>query len=423
VLVSRELLWLFWFVIGSCPLVADIFDDYKVWSSGDGRQIEARVLSIDPEAETVRMERPGGTAFTAAWKHFSDADQTRLAAASVSNVESTKSAGEPPLEKSARPKSAQVELPERLELKDVPMVEQKGNFCVPASATMVAGYHGIETDQDEVARLSSEMSASNEGTYPSDMLLAMNKLGFEGRPLYWKTSEEFFTSILPAIRQQLFEAGPIYISFKPGVFGSMGHGCVIVGYDDRKQELLFHNPWGNTFESEYVKVAGQAHGIVLIDPPLAAPIASPELIDTIKKLIPRFEGDFIRLAKRLDQSDQGYKLVWCSRRDARGDRRFAEDTARDDGRKILELAFERNPAVIIPYSPSGTTEKYYFVTRPPEGGARFLVRAIDAQGWQEAELYTLGSLTRNWATEIEVSKTGEKIWELPMIELHPSRSL
>ena len=56
------------------------------------------------------------------------------------------------------------------------------------------------------------------------------------------------------------------------------------------------------------------------------------------------------------------------------------------------------------------------MTRPPEGGARFLVRNIDNQGWSKAQLQTLGSLTRNWATAFITNEDGP-IWELPMIEL------
>ncbi|MFT5837199.1 MAG: hypothetical protein ACI9ZV_000703 [Candidatus Azotimanducaceae bacterium] len=95
----------------------------------------------------------------------------------------------------------------------------------------------------------------------------------------------------------------------------------------------------------------------------------------------------------------------------------------DDGRLILELAFERNPAVLIPQSKGGETEKYLFVTRAPEGGARFLVRSIDEHGWGEPELMNLGSLTRNWVTAFDQKAGDEKVWELPMIELHLDPSL
>ncbi len=364
------------------------------------------------------MERADGLRFTLSWDRLSEADQARLKAA----VSSQAAAPEPTTASKQAP-AAKLELPESYTLKDVPMVKQKGNYCVPASAAMIAGFHGIETDQDQVAELSSEMSASNQGTYPSDMLLAMEKLGFSGHARHWKKEKEFAEAVLPEIRRALFETGPIYVSFRPNVFGGMGHGCVIIGYNDRKEELYFHNPWGNEFEETYDRVAIDAYGVVFIEAPEPAPVASEAFVAKIQSIVPKFEGDFLALANRLERAAQAHELVWCSRRDARDDKRFARDTARDDGRTILELAFERNPAVLIPHSDDGETTRYQFVTRPPEGGSRFLVRSVDAQGWSEPELQTLGSLTRNWATAFKPENSPEKIWELPMIELHPDPSL
>ena len=189
------------------------------------------------------------------------------------------------------------------------MVTQKGNFCVPASAAMIAGFHGIKTDQDQIAQLSSEASISNEGTYPSDMSLAMAKLGFDGHTLIWKDEAEFNDQALPTIRRALVDTGPIYISFRPGVFGTMGHGCVIIGYDDRREEMLFYNPWGNQFKKEYDEVATDGYGIVRFDPPRAAPIASDALIAQIQQHAPRFDGDFLALANRLKQAGQSFELL------------------------------------------------------------------------------------------------------------------
>ncbi|MDG1241345.1 MAG: C39 family peptidase [Opitutae bacterium] len=312
-------------------------------------------------------------------------------------------------------------LPTKFQCSRVPMVTQKGNFCVPASAAMIAGFHGIKTDQDQIAQLSSKASISNEGTYPSDMSLAMGKLGLDGRTLLWKDEAEFNAKILPAIRRALIKTGPIYISFRPGVFGSTGHGCIIVGYDDRRQEILCYNPWGNEFSKDYSDVAVQGYGIVVFDPPRIAPTASDAFITQIQLCVPRFDGDFLTLANQLQKSKQSFELVWCSRRDSRNDKHFAVDTARRDGRKILELAFRRNPAVLIPASPNGNTTKYYFVTRPPQGGASYLVREITEQGWSDAALKTLGSLTRKWATALTVPGKSKPVWELPMIELHEAR--
>ena len=296
------------------------------------------------------------------------------------------------------------------------MIKQKGNYCVPASAAMIAEFHDIKTNQEQLAELSSEMSANNLGTYPSDMILAMQKLGFVAHALHWEDQAVFTEKILPEIRRTLYETGPIYVSFRPNIFGIMGHGCVIVGYDDRKEELHFYNPWGSKFEKTYGQVAVESSGLVLIEAPENDYVATDAFTKNIRSKIPRFEGDFLDLSARLNRLDQPHKLVWCSRRDAHKDKRFAQNTAREDGRLILELAFERNPAVLIPYSEDGVTRRYLFVTRPPEGGARFLVRSIDKQGWSKAQLQTLGSLTRHWPTAFITNKDGP-IWELPMIEL------
>lgn len=375
----------------------------REWTSSDGRAIIATIEHIDTKAKNVRMRRADGASFTIQWDRLSPED-IALIVASL-NTEKT---------------DTPTEIPDDLKLRNVPMVKQKGNYCVPASATMIAGYHGIETDQDQVAKLSSEASESNQGTYPSDMILAMQKLGFEGQALHWE-EDTFFNEALPKIRRALVETGPIYISFRPGVFGEMGHGCVIIGYNNRREELTFHNPWGTVFEKSYSEVATQGYGVVFIDPPKAAPIASELFIQQMEQTLPTFTGNFLVVAQRLLQNKQPHELVWCSRRDARDDRRFAKDTARRDGRKILELAFERNPAVLIPYSPDGITEKYFFVTRPPEGGASFMVREITDTGWSEPELQTLGSLTREWTTLFQTSNSTESVWELPMIELQEAQ--
>lgn len=377
-------------------------------------------MEIDSTAKTVRMERDDGIRFTLDWDRLSEDDQKRLAAA----ITATQRA--PGEHIKSIPLAARTEeqtLPESFILKDVPMIVQKGNYCVPASAAMIAGFHDIKTDQDQVAELSSEMSANNEGTYPSDMLLAMEKLGFNGQALHWEDEVDFLKNALPEIRRALVNDGPVYVSFRPRVFGIMGHGCVIVGYNDRRGEIYFYNPWGNEFEKEYETLGLEGYGVVLIQPPTPAPVATDEFVTKIQGLIPIHDGNFLVLAHRLKQVNQAHELVWCSRRDARDDRNFARDTARDDGRKILELAFERNPAVLIPYSENGISTRYQFVTRPPEGGAQFLVRSIDQNGWSEPTLQTLGSLTRHWVTAFDASDSEEKVWELPMIELHPDTTL
>ncbi len=376
----------------------------RIWTSADGRTLTATLLAVDSTAQTVSLRRTDGTEFTITWQQLSQEDATRLKTEQAATATTTTNAP----------------LPESFELRDVPMVQQKGNYCVPASAAMIAGFHGLKTDQDEIAQLSSEASVSNQGTYPADMLLAMEKLGFTGQRRHWERAD-FTDQVLPEIRKALLNRGPIYLSFRSGVFGKMGHGCVIIGYNDRRQELTLHNPWGELMTRTYEEVARDAYGVVFIDPPQTAPIASDAFIESMKQQVPHFKGNILAVSQQLTAAQIPHELLWCSRRDAREDSRFAQDTARRDGRKILELAFERNPAVLIPYSPKGETESYYFVTRPPEGGARFMVWEINQNGWKAPALKTLGSLTRNWATRFSIANSPDSVWELPMIELTEGR--
>ncbi|MEO0509558.1 MAG: papain-like cysteine protease family protein [Verrucomicrobiota bacterium] len=384
--------------------------DTRIWESVDGRRIEAKVLSIDHSDRTVRLQRTDGMRFTIQFDQLSTTDNEQLEAwqpqannSEIADLETAKKIAE---------------LPKRFTVRNVPMVKQELNYCVPASAAMIASFHGLKTDQYEIARMSSGMSESNEGTYPRDMLFAMKKLGFDGQLIHWK-QEEFNSGPSQAIKRALVEKGPVYISFRPGVFGDSGHGCVIVGYDDGREEFSLHNPWGNKFKKSYLDLSYDGYGIAIIAPQEAGPLASDQFIEEIMSVVPKHEGDFLALYGRIEAAGQKAGWLWCSRADARNDEDFARDTARYEGRKILERSFKRNPAVLIPYSPDGVTGKFLFVTRPAEGGARFMVHEISTNGWNDPSLWTIGSLTRYWTTAFSIEGNEEKIWELPMIELHP----
>ena len=392
----------------------DLLDQQRVWTSEDQRSIEAKLLDADADKRTAKLRRKDGYTFTIEWNMLSAADQAALQKwtdARRQPVSTPTTSSKPP-----------EELPKKFVLKKVPMIKQSYNYCVPASASMIAGFHDIETDQNELAKLSSFSSEGNQGTYPRDMLLAMEKLGFTGKSMHWQNEAVFMEDVLPKIKRALYDVGPIYISFKAGVFGEMGHGCVIVGFNDRAEELHFYNPWGNEFERDYELIAKQCSGIVIINPPDEAPSADEAFIKHIQSTLPKITGSILDIVNRLTQTNQDYELIWCNRYDERNSKRYAEHTAKNDGRKILELAFERNPAVIIPYSPDGQTEHCYLVIRPPEGGSRFYAYKLTTQGWEEPELYTLGSLTREWPTLLKLPNQSDPIWELPLIELQPSDS-
>ena len=415
----------------SLPLDATPLAETRTWTSQNGRTIQAKLIDAQHDIKTVKLKRIDGRIFNLDWDQLNDADQALLLAHCI---EKTPSQAAGPIVEIEPATFTGEELPKKLKLRRVPMVVQKHNYCVPASASMIAGYHGVKANQDEIAKLSSKGSEENEGTYPSEMVSAMEKLGFTGRLSYWQEKDEFFDRVLPAIRANLLKTGPIYISFKPGAFGSFGHGCVIVGYDDRKQVMLFFNPWGNEFEEDYTQVARLAEGVAFIEPPKQSSTASDEFILSIQQAIPKMPEGLNQIINSLKKSKIKHELTWCSRYDELSNQKFADDTARKDGRKILKFAFERAAAAIIPFSPQGHTKKYFLVTRPPKGGARFAIRALDSKGWSEPKLQSLGSLTREWPTEFkkdEIDSLGtnkikdvlnlidsnQSIWQLPMIEL------
>ncbi|MCH2036512.1 MAG: C39 family peptidase, partial [Puniceicoccaceae bacterium] len=392
--------------------------EMRKWTSNDGRTMQAQLINAD-SLEALQFKLKSGQKAQIPITRLSEADATFI----VMWQQSQEALSEPTeadvkqSNENDAVEHAKEKLPRKFTLKRMPMVVQFGNYCVPASAAMIANFHDLDVDQYQIAQLSSAGSAGNLGTFPRDMKLAMEKIGFTGKEEFWNNSNEFQQDILPQIKNALFREGPIYISFRPGVFGSMGHGCVIVGYDDRKAELHFHNPWGNTFEKTYAAVAVQSAGLVYIQAPKKSPVATDEKIIALQQKMPRTTGNLRDLYNTLKFQSISFDLIWCNRYDTLEDRSFADDTARRDGRLMLKLAFRRNPAVILPNSPKGETKSFYLVSRPPNGGAQYKVQEITPQGWGPAKLMTLGSLTREWPTLVE-NKSGERVlWQLPLIEL------
>ncbi|CAI8263809.1 MAG: Uncharacterised protein [Opitutia bacterium UBA7350] len=396
-----------YFLLATFCFAVDEIHSMRIWNSDDGRSMEAKVLDAS-NLQAIRFRLHNGRLATIPITRLSKSDQVLLR----SWDERQKSTAKAIQSKTTKP----TPLPSKVLLKRVPMIQQFGNFCVPASAAMIANFHEVEVDQYQIAQLSSAESADNKGTYPSDMAAAIKKLGLSSRILFWNERDKFHEIVLPKIRESIVQEGPIYISFKPGVFGNMGHGCVVVGYDDRKEELLFHNPWGNEFELEYEAVAVQASGLVFIEPPKAFPVASDAMIEQFKKSIPTVKPNLEHLCQKLHQSEINFELIWCNRIDSMKDNKFAKDTAREEGRPMLKLAFRRNAAVIIPYSPRGKLTHFYLVTRAPRGGASYLARKIGPSGWSGPEIKTLGSLTREWSTLFK-AKNGDEFWQLPLLEI------
>lgn len=397
--------------------------DARQWTSPNGATIEAELVDANAQRREVLLLRADGRRFRAGWDRFSLEDQEFLADW-CAQQEATQS-----VVKDEGPTSAPAETeppPDKLELRDVPMVKQIGAYCVPASASMIAAFHGIEADQELIAILSSGSSEDHEGTYPSDMALAMRKLGFRPMQTVWEYGESdeefarFQKETLPLIVESLYVDGPVYVSFKAGVFGPTGHGCVIIGYNNRRERFELHNPWGNAFSLDYEDFAVQTQGMVRVKPPVVLPPASDDFRERVEAALPVLPDGLEEAFHALAESGIRTEIALCSRRDERDDRRFAEQTARREGRQILDLAFNRVSAVLLPKAGrKGELEGFYYITQPPEGGARYLAALLDDGGWGEPELLNIGDFARDWALllQAETAFTAEH-WDLPLIELH-----
>lgn len=122
---------------------------FRTWTNAKGQELRAKFISADDTENTLTIENESLKKFTIGIDTLSEPDQELIRAwlAEQVNYSNTGAPEQQPQKK--------VEIPSKLKLKSVPMVEQKENYCVPASAAMIAEFHDIKTDQDEIAKLSS----------------------------------------------------------------------------------------------------------------------------------------------------------------------------------------------------------------------------------------------------------------------------
>ena len=117
-------------VVCGAQLTAKAPDLLRTWTSQECQQLRAQLLDSDTSANSSRMRRDDGRIITIPWSRLSIDDQAFIQTA-LKNVEVSP---DTPAEQTA----TSTTLPRTIKLKRVPMVTQKGNFCIPASAAMIA---------------------------------------------------------------------------------------------------------------------------------------------------------------------------------------------------------------------------------------------------------------------------------------------
>ena len=313
------------------------------------------------------------------------------------------------------------ELPSNFKFRDLPEVVQEGSYCVPACGAWIAKFHDIKTDQQEIAKLSSQGSMDNSGTNPLDMARALENFGFRYRPIINQHTagdvDGFIAKTLPLFKEALVREGPMYISFKPGMFGANGHGCVVIGYSDTRNEMYFYNPWGQEFSQPYREVEKYTRNVIAFTPPKAMKDEAVDyavLTKALRQAIPNNAHDIMRLEAALHICGVSCKFVECNRRDLMDDEKKTERLALRESQKFIDLAMERVPAILIPQTDDEGITCYLFARKSPESKNKLLVQRINSQGWGDPELSSSKQLIRSWTTPVDAN--GKTLWMLPMFE-------
>lgn len=311
--------------------------------------------------------------------------------------------------------------PPRFELKNVPLVKQDGSYCVPASAAMIANFHNLRITQAQLANLSSDASRQHKGTWSGDMANAMEMLGFLSETRLWadldtdKDFARFERDVLPFIRASLQQDGPLYVSFKPGVYGTSGHGCVIVGYNDRgKGELSIHNPWGKRETYDYRDFSRKAQEVVRFRWQSPAAGDSAALEKSVMDALHRMPVDLTDAMNLLRAAGLKPALRLHGRRDRRDDRFEIERWSLAQGFRVIKSTLAHHPLCLIPVGRDDRIIGWYLLRNDADNPAP-LVRPRGVKGWSEAARLPADTVFKTWSTSVNIP--GELNWDMPLIEL------
>ena len=130
--------------------------EMRKWTSNDGRTMQAQLINAD-SLEALQFKLKSGQKAQIPITRLSEADATFIVMWQQSQ-EALSEPTEADLKQSNENDAvehAKEKLPRKFILKRMPMGVQFGNYCVPASAAMIANFHDLDIDQYQIAQLSS----------------------------------------------------------------------------------------------------------------------------------------------------------------------------------------------------------------------------------------------------------------------------
>ena len=132
-------------------------------------------------------------------------------------------------------------------IRGVPHVRQKPDFCGEACAAMFLGKDGWAVDQDYVFQCSGLDPVEGRGCHTRELVAALKTLGREVGPVWFKIpaaeSDKSLDRQWQALHADLVNGVGTIICMRTGEGpGATEHFRLILGYDDKRDEVIYHEP-------------------------------------------------------------------------------------------------------------------------------------------------------------------------------------
>ena len=134
-----------------------------------------------------------------------------------------------------------------VQIRDVPHVVQKTDFCGEACVASWLQKIGVPADQDAVFDASGLNPKLGRGCYTKEMVTALKNLGFDPGQVWYQVPVASYTTQVGTLWKALHSdlqrgvASIICMRTSDGP-GATEHFRLILGYDATKDEVIYHEP-------------------------------------------------------------------------------------------------------------------------------------------------------------------------------------
>lgn len=132
-------------------------------------------------------------------------------------------------------------------IKNVPHVKQKPDYCGEACVEMYLKHLGHRGDQDWVFSKSGLSKSENRGVYTRELKVALDAIGFISGPVWFKVRarqpQAQLERLWADLHADLLSGVPSIVCMRYDEQpNTTEHFRLILGYDARTDEVLFHEP-------------------------------------------------------------------------------------------------------------------------------------------------------------------------------------